>query len=44
MPSSSVRTFTEPDEYALAMRQGTVGLTVKQRGSFSAKLARKRRR
>jgi AraC-like DNA-binding protein len=40
MPSSSVCTFTEPDEYALAMRQGTVGLTVKQRGSFSAKLTR----
>src|SRR5580700_4882365 len=40
MPSSSVRTFTEPDEYALAMRHGTVGLTVKQRGNFAAKLTR----
>jgi AraC-like DNA-binding protein len=40
MPSSSVRTFDDPDEYALEMRQGTVGLTVKQRGSFGAKLTR----
>jgi AraC-like DNA-binding protein len=40
MPSSSVRTFTDPDEYAAAMRQATVGLTVMQRGDFTAKLTR----
>jgi AraC-like DNA-binding protein len=38
MPSSSVRTFTEPDEYAAELRQGTVVLTVTQRGTFTAKL------
>ena len=40
MPSSSVRTFTEPDEYAAAIRQGTVQLTVTQCGIFKAKLTR----
>jgi AraC-like DNA-binding protein len=40
MASSAVRTYTEPDEYAAAMRQGTVGLTVMQRGNFTAKLIR----
>jgi AraC-like DNA-binding protein len=40
MPSSVVRTFTDPDEYATAMRQGTVGLTITQRGTFAAKLCR----
>jgi AraC-like DNA-binding protein len=40
MASSAVRTYTEPDEYAAAMRQGTVGLTVMQRGNFTAKLTR----
>ena len=40
MPSSSVRTFTDPEEYAAAMRQGTVGLTVIRRGAFMAKLCR----
>ena len=39
MFSSSVRTFTDPDEYAAALRQGTVELTVTQRGCFSAKLS-----
>jgi AraC-like DNA-binding protein len=38
MPSSSVQMFTEPDEYAAALRQGTVRLTVTQRGIFTAKL------
>jgi AraC-like DNA-binding protein len=38
MPSSLVRTFTEPDEYAAALRQGTVKLTVTQRGTFNANL------
>jgi AraC-like DNA-binding protein len=40
MLSSSVRTFTDPDEYAAAVRQGTVQLTVTQRGIFRAKLTR----
>jgi AraC-like DNA-binding protein len=40
MPSSLVRTFAEADEYAAAMRQGTVELTVMQRGAFAAKLCR----
>jgi AraC-like DNA-binding protein len=38
MPSSSVRTYTEPDECAGALRQGPVKFTVSQRGVFSAKL------
>ena len=38
MPSSLVRTFTDPDEYAAAIRQGTMGLTITQRGTFIAKL------
>lgn len=40
MPSSSVRTFTEPDEYAATIRQGTYDLTITQPGQFAAKLAR----
>jgi AraC-like DNA-binding protein len=40
MPSSAVQTFTDPDEYAAAMRQGTVKLTIMQRGNFTAKLTR----
>src|SRR5215813_12014976 len=40
MPSSVVCTFTDPDEYATAMRQGTVGLTITQRGTFAARLSR----
>ena len=39
MPSSLVRTFTDPDEYAAAMRQG-VELTIIGRGTFMAKLCR----
>jgi len=38
MPSSSVRSFTNPDDYATALRQGTIGLTVTERGRFRAKL------
>src|SRR5215472_10568637 len=40
MPSSSVRTFTDPDEYAAAMRQANVALTVMQRGTFNSRLCR----
>jgi hypothetical protein len=40
MLSSSVQTFTEPDEYAAAIRATTVGLTVAERGVFSGKRVR----
>jgi len=40
MPSSAVRTFSDPDDYAAAIRQGTIELTVTERGNFSAKLVR----
>jgi hypothetical protein len=40
MPSSAVRTFTDPDEYAAAIRGGEVELTVAARGDFHAKLIR----
>jgi AraC-like DNA-binding protein len=40
MPSSAVRTFTDPEDYAAAIRQGTYELTVTQRGDFTAKLTR----
>jgi AraC-like DNA-binding protein len=40
MPSSAVRKFTDPDEYAAAVRQGTYELTVTERGHFTAKLTR----
>jgi len=40
MPSSSVRIFTEPDEYAAAVRQGTYKLTVTEPGNFQARLWR----
>ena len=40
MPSSAVKTFSEPDEYAAAIRQGTHQFTVTQRGIFKAKLSR----
>jgi AraC-like DNA-binding protein len=40
MPSSAVRTFTDPDAYAAAVRQGTYELTVTERGDFTAKLTR----
>ena len=38
MPSSTVRTFTDPDEYAAAIRGGTIELTIARRGDFNAKL------
>jgi hypothetical protein len=40
MLSSSVRTFTDPDDYATAIRQGTYQLTVTARGHFTARLTR----
>src|SRR5262249_19816645 len=40
MPSSSVRAFTDPDEYAASMREANVALTVMQGGTFKAKLCR----
>ena len=36
--TTSVRLFTDPDEYAAALQQGPVALTVAERGTFSAKL------
>lgn len=40
MPSSAVRSFSDPDDYAASIRQGTVELTVIERGRFEAKLVR----
>src|SRR3954465_12077793 len=40
MPSSRVCTFTEPAEYAAAIRQGTHQLTITQSGIFAAELHR----
>jgi AraC-like DNA-binding protein len=40
MPSSAVRTFSDPNEYAAAIRAGTVEATVTERGNFHAKLTR----
>jgi len=40
MPSSAVRTFSDPDDYAASIRGGTVEMTVVGRGDFSAKLTR----
>jgi hypothetical protein len=40
MPSSAVRAFTDPDDYAATIRGGIVELTVTGRGDFSAKLTR----
>jgi AraC-like DNA-binding protein len=36
MPSSSVRSFTDPDDYAASIRQGTVEVAATGRGHFSA--------
>ena len=38
MPSSSVRTFTDPDDYAASIRVTSAALTIAQRGCFEAKL------
>lgn len=40
MPSSTVRSFSDPDDYAAAIRGGTVGFTMTGRGDFAAKLVR----
>ena len=40
MPSSTVRTFSDLDDYAAAIRQGTVELTVTARGYLTAKHVR----
>ncbi len=40
MPSSAVQTFSDPGDYAAAIRQGTHELTVTERGHFTAKLTR----
>jgi AraC-like DNA-binding protein len=40
MPSSVVRTFTDPDDYATAVHAGKVGLTLTERGDFRAQLVR----
>jgi AraC-like DNA-binding protein len=40
MPSSAVRTFTNSDDYAAAIRATTAELTVTGRGDFNAKLVR----
>jgi AraC-like DNA-binding protein len=39
-PSSAVRTFTDPDEYAASIRRASVQLTVIERGQFNATLTR----
>jgi len=40
MPSSSVHTFTDPDDYAASIRATTAHLTIVGRGCFAAKLIR----
>jgi len=40
MPSSAVRAFTDYDDYAATIRQGTVELTVTGRGHLTTKLIR----
>jgi AraC-like DNA-binding protein len=40
MPSSAVRTFTDPDEYAASAHGTTVQLTIVERGRFEAKIIR----
>jgi len=40
MPSSAVRTFSDPDDYAAAIRATTIEMTVMGRGHFTAKLTR----
>ena len=40
MPSSAVRTFTDPDDYASAIRATRAEMTVTGRGHFTAKLTR----
>ena len=40
MPSSAVRTFADPDDYAAAIRATSASLTITQSGRFDAKLVR----
>ena len=40
MPSSAVRTFSDPDDYATSMRATKAEVTVTGRGKFTAKLIR----
>jgi AraC-like DNA-binding protein len=40
MPSSAVRTFSDPDDYAACIRNSTAEMTITGRGVFSAKLTR----
>ena len=40
MPSSAVQTFTDPDDYAAAIRATNAELTITGRGPFTAKLVR----
>ena len=40
MSSSAVRTFTDPDDFAAAIRGGAVDLTITGRGRFAAKIIR----
>jgi AraC-like DNA-binding protein len=40
MPSSAVRTFTDPDDYAASIRATTIDLTVTERGHFVGKRTR----
>jgi hypothetical protein len=37
MPSSAVRTFSDPDEYAATVRAAKTEFTVTGRGQFTAK-------
>ena len=37
MPSSAVRSFSDPDDYVAAIRQGTVEVTVTGTGNFAAR-------
>ena len=40
MPSSAVRTFSDPDDYATSIRATKAEVTVTGRGKFTAKLIR----
>jgi AraC-like DNA-binding protein len=40
MPSSAVRTFTDPDDYTASIRAANAELTITRRGQFAAKLVR----
>ena len=40
MPSSAVRTFSDPDDYAAYIRNSTAEMTITGRGAFKAKLTR----